>query len=407
MKITPPTLLVAILSLFTLTCVSIASPAHAQDEGCPVALEQEPTDLARAVRPLFQSEVSACVQAQLEAIKNSSGEWEAPAGSTVEVPPAEMLARADVLIEVLERKGGDATEAKQYLTSVRGGLAPDLSGVNAFVKSVREWAVDDEGGIKWLKRIGAAVGVLIGAFILAMIVGAIVSRAVGRLKKSSELLKEFVVSISRRAVLLIGFFVALGQLGLEIGPFLAAIGAAGFILAFALQGTLSNFAAGVMLLVYRPFDVGDAVTVAGQSGSIKSMNLVSTTLSSWDNQKIIVPNSSIWGDVIVNITGNPTRRVDMKFGISYADDIEKARGILENILQSHELVLDDPAYTVKLHELADSSVNFVVRPWVNTSDYWGVYWDITRAVKQEFDAQGVSIPFPQRDVHLFQEPANA
>ena len=161
------------------------------------------------------------------------------------------------------------------------------------------------------------------------------------------------------------------------------------------------------MLIYRPFDVSDWVNVAGVLGKVESMNLLSTQLRTPDNQLIIVPNNSVWGDVITNITGITERRVDMVFGIGYGDDIDKAQRILEDIVNSHERVLKEPEAVVKLHELGDSSVNFVCRPWVKPEDYWDVYWDITREVKRRFDAEGVSIPFPQRDVHIYQATSSA
>jgi small conductance mechanosensitive channel len=157
------------------------------------------------------------------------------------------------------------------------------------------------------------------------------------------------------------------------------------------------------MLIYRPFDINDWINVAGVLGKVESMNLVSTQLRTPDNQLIIVPNNSVWDDVITNVTGITERRVDLVFGIGYNDDIDKAQNILETIVSEHELVLEEPEAVVKLHELADSSVNFVCRPWVKPDDYWNVYWDITREVKRRFDAEGVSIPFPQRDVHVYQE----
>ena len=198
-----------------------------------------------------------------------------------------------------------------------------------------------------------------------------------------------------------GFVVALSMLEINVGPLLAAIGAAGFIIGFALQGTLSNFAAGIMILIYRPYDVGDFVDIGGTFGTVDAMTIVSTTLMTLDNQKVVVPNNMIWGDKITNVTGTDKRRVDMVFGIGYSDDIAKAQRILEEILVDHEAILKDPEPVVKVHELADSSVNFVVRPWVKTENYWNVYWDITKTVKLRFDDEGISIPFPQRDVHVY------
>ena len=210
---------------------------------------------------------------------------------------------------------------------------------------------------------------------------------------------------ARRLVLFIGFFVGLSALEVNIGPVLAIIGAAGFVI--ALQNSLSNFASGILMLIYRPFDIGEVINVAGVLGKVESMNLLSTQLRTPDNQLIIVPNNSVWGDVITNVTGITQRRVDLVFGIGYSDDIDKAQKILEEIVAQHELVLEDPEPVVRLHELADSSVNFICRPWVKPENYWNVYWDITREVKRRFDAEGVSIPFPQRDVHIYQEKGSA
>ncbi|MCB1815394.1 MAG: mechanosensitive ion channel family protein, partial [Candidatus Competibacteraceae bacterium] len=220
----------------------------------------------------------------------------------------------------------------------------------------------------------------------------------------TNLLKNFVVNVVQKLVFFVGLIIALSMLEVNIGPFLAAIGAAGFIVGFALQGTLSNFAAGIMILLYRPYDVGDYVSVAGVSGTVEDMSLVSTTLRLPDNQIVIVPNGQIWGDVITNVTGTDKRRVDLVFGIGYDDDIQAAQDVLEDIINKHPQVLKEPAPVVRLHELADSSVNFVVRPWSKTSDYWAVYWDITRAVKERFDQADISIPYPQQDVHIRQSP---
>lgn len=178
---------------------------------------------------------------------------------------------------------------------------------------------------------------------------------------------------------------------------------AGFIVGFALQDTLSNFASGLFILLYRPYDVGDAVDAGGVLCTVNHMSLVNTTIKTFDNQRIVVPNNKIWGGVIKNITAEDTRRVDMVFGISYSDDIPEAEAVLAEILRLNDKVLEDPAPVVRLHELADSSVDFIVRPWTRTSDYWEVYWDVTREVKLRFDREGISIPFPQRDVHLYSE----
>jgi small conductance mechanosensitive channel len=217
----------------------------------------------------------------------------------------------------------------------------------------------------------------------------------------SQLLKSTVVSLTGGLVMILGILVALSQIGVSVGPMLAGLGIAGFIVGFALQDTLGNFASGAMILIYRPFDVDDYVEITGASGLVKRMNLVSTTITTFDNQTLVVPNSKIWGDVIKNVTQQKVRRVDLEFGIGYEDDIPKAERILAEAAAEHELVLDSPETNVRVHSLGDSSVNLILRPWVKTEDYWTVYWDLTREVKLRFDREGVTIPFPQRDVHLY------
>jgi small conductance mechanosensitive channel len=210
------------------------------------------------------------------------------------------------------------------------------------------------------------------------------------------------VTTVRRLILAVGVIVGLAAMEVNIGPLLAVIGAAGFVIAFALQNSLGNFASGILILVFRPFDVGDVIEVAGVLGTVQSMNLLSINIRTPDNKSVIVANNQVWGGVITNVTGSDTRRVDLVFGIAYGDDIDHARRVLEELVTSHEKVLKSPEPVIRVHELGESSVNFICRPWVRTADYWDVYWDLTAAVKQRFDSEGISIPFPQRDVHLFQ-----
>jgi len=317
-----------------------------------------------------------------------------------------LIDRLKVVIEELVSKGGKIEDYQSYITAI-SGVEVDVSDASATWTVLTGWLTSTEGGLRWAKNIVFFLLVLLIAWILSKVVSKAVQKAISNIKSASELLKDFIVNISRKAIFLVGFVVALSMLEVNIGPLLAAMGAAGFIIAFALQGTLSNFAAGIMILIYRPYDVGDLVDVAGTFGKVDAMTIVSTTLRKPDNQKVVVPNNMIWGDIITNITGTSKRRVDLVFGIGYGDDIAKAQKIMEDILASHESILKDPAPVVKVHELADSSVNFVVRPWVETDNYWDVYWDITRTVKERFDAEGVTIPFPQRDVHIHQVNASA
>jgi small conductance mechanosensitive channel len=198
---------------------------------------------------------------------------------------------------------------------------------------------------------------------------------------------------------------ALAQLGIQTTSFIAVIGAAGLAIGFALQGSLSNFAAGVMLIIFRPFKVGDFIEAAGTAGVVEEIMIFSTKLRSPDNKQLYVPNGSILSGTIVNYSAKNQRRVDLVFGCGYGDDIKKVKALLEAIVKENPLVLDDPAPTIGVLELGDSSVNFAVRPWVATPDYWDAYFQITEGVKQRFDEAGISIPFPQRDVHLLQNEA--
>ncbi len=309
-----------------------------------------------------------------------------------------------LVLEEFKAKGGKVEDYEAYIKAI-SGVEVDISDASATWTVVAGWLASAEGGLRWAKNISMFFVILLISWFLAKLFGKAARKAVVKLESASELLKDFIVNITRKLVFVIGFVVALSMLEINVGPLLAAIGAAGFIVGFALQGTLSNFAAGIMILVYRPYDVGDLVDIGGTFGTVEAMTIVSTTLRKLDNQKVIVPNNKIWGDIVTNVTGTRQRRVDMVFGIGYSDDIAKAQKILEEILENHEAILKDPEPVVRVHELGDSSVNFVVRPWVETENYWDVYWDVTRSVKERFDAEGVSIPFPQRDVHMHQMPA--
>jgi len=313
-----------------------------------------------------------------------------------------LIDRFNVVLAELSAKGGNTEEYDRYIKAV-SGIKVDVTDASATWTTISGWLMSPEGGFRWAGNIIQFIVIMIVFYLLSVVAGKAARKVASRSKTFSSLLSEFMVLSARRLVLFVGFFVGLSALEINIGPVLAIIGAAGFVIAFALQNSLSNFASGILMLVYRPFDTGDFINVAGTVGKVEAMNLLSTQLRSPDNQLVIVPNNSVWGGVITNITGITRRRVDMVFGIGYNDDIDKAQKILEEIVNGHELVLKEPEAIVKLHELADSSVNFICRPWVSPGDYWTVYWDITREVKRRFDAGNISIPFPQRDVHIYQE----
>lgn len=205
-------------------------------------------------------------------------------------------------------------------------------------------------------------------------------------------------------VLMIAFVIiaALGQLGIQTTSLVAIVGAAGLAIGLSLQNSLANFASGVLIIAFRPFKVGDFVDAGGVSGIVEEIQIFATRMRTGDNKSIIVPNSNITGSTITNYNAKDTRRVDMLFGISYDDDIKKAKQILQEIIDNDPRVLKDPAPVIAVSELANSSINIIVRPWVNAADYWNMYWDTLEAVKLRFDAEDISIPYPQTDVHLHQ-----
>jgi small conductance mechanosensitive channel len=318
------------------------------------------------------------------------------------------LKRLEMMVVLLGRLGVDTASYEEVilrqqsglsLAAIEGGALPGL-----LEESWQDWrATAIEQAPEILFKGVIFILILLAFRSLSRLVKRLVQAACDRPDvKITTLLKNVLVSISGGTVTGVGIMVALSQIGISLGPMLAGLGVAGFVIGFALQDTLGNFAAGGMILIYRPYDVDDYVEVAGASGFVKEMSLVSTTIATFDNQTLVVPNSKIWGDVIKNVTAQKVRRVDLTFGIGYGDDIPHAEKILRAIVEENEQVLSRPDAQVHLHELADSSVNFVVRPWVRTEDYWQVYWDITREVKMRFDREGISIPFPQRDVHVHQ-----
>ncbi len=251
-----------------------------------------------------------------------------------------------------------------------------------------------------LKVLMAIVIFIVGRIVVSMLVGT--TKRLMAKSHTDETLSKFLTSLVRAILLTILVIVVLGQLGVETTSFVAILGAAGLAVGFALQGSLANFASGVMLIIFHPFRAGDFVEAAGTAGVIEEISIFSTVMKTGDNKKVIIPNGAITGSTITNYSAKETRRIDMVFGIGYNDDLKKAKQILERILTEDNRILQDPAPVVAVSELADSSVNFIVRPWVNTADYWTVYWDLTEKVKLTFDQEGISIPFPQQDVHVHQ-----
>jgi len=254
---------------------------------------------------------------------------------------------------------------------------------------------------------------LVGA-ILILFVGWIVANWIQkRIRKAgqkSEKLDETLTTIfaktAKVVVMVVVIIAVLQQFGVQTASLLAVVGAAGLAIGLAWQGTLSDIAAGIMILIMRPFKIGDAVEVAGTSGVVDEIGLVLTKLHTFDNIAMYMPNSDIWGTKILNYAKNDNRRVDMVFGFGYDDDMDKAMQIAREILESDERVLDDPEPQIAVSELGDSSVNIIVRPWTAKENYWNLKFDITKRIKERYDEEGLSIPYPQRDVHLFQQNSN-
>jgi small conductance mechanosensitive channel len=256
-----------------------------------------------------------------------------------------------------------------------------------------------------LQIIGAIVILILGR-IIAGIIRSIIRRILNKANVDSSLTK-FVCKLVYALVIVFAVVAALAKFGVETASFVAVLAAASFAIGFALQGSLSNFAAGVMILLFRPFRAGDFIDGAGVAGSVKEVRLFNTILATPDNVQIIVPNSKMYGDIIKNFSANDQRRVDLLIGIGYTSSIGKATEVMAGLINADQRILKDPPMMIAVSELADSSVNLVVRVWVNKEDYWGVKFDLTKQIKEAFDQNGIEIPFPQRVVHMTPAEASA
>ena len=263
----------------------------------------------------------------------------------------------------------------------------------------------NETVLGWGLKILAALAILVIGNWLAKKIAAIFVKMMDRNDVDITLTK-FLKNIIYYALLTAVVIAAAGQLGINTTSFLTVVGAAGLAIGLALKDSLANFSAGVMLILFRPFKVGDVVNVAGETGTVEEITIFNTVMNTPDNQKKIIPNGIVASGTITNITANDTRRIDMVFGIGYGDDIKAAEQLLMDMVKAESRVLADPEPTVAVAELADSSVNFVVRPWVKTDDYWDVKFSLTEKIKLAFDEAGISIPFPQQDVHMHQVVQN-
>jgi len=274
-------------------------------------------------------------------------------------------------------------------------------------------------GIDWaetwtlIQTTGVDLGInlvtaLVIFFVGKWIVGMVVKGMMKAMQKGDLdiTLRRFISNLARTLLMLFVIIAAINALGVQTASLIALLGAAGLAVGLALQGSLANFAAGVLIVLFRPYKVGDWIEGGGVSGSVEEVQILTTVLKTGDNKRVIIPNSQIMGTTITNYSANDTRRVDLVVGVSYSDDLDKVRKELQDLVDGDKRILKDPAVTIAVSELADSSVNFVLRPWVNTADYWAVYFDLTERVKKRFDEVGISIPFPQRDIHVHNVPAD-
>jgi small conductance mechanosensitive channel len=322
---------------------------------------------------------------------------------------ASLVDSLSTMADLIDGLGGDSDAHRQLLIESTGTLTIDVFRGKVLTGLLDEWWDEARG---WARVNAPVMAFRVIVFILILCVFRLLAAVIRRLLlrrfdradgDKSSLMRQMTEALTVRTVMLIGFLIGVSQLGVELGPLLAGLGIAGFIVGFALQDSLSNFAAGVMILIYRPFDVGDTIEAAGVMGNVDRMSLVSTTILTIDNQTLIVPNSKIWGNVIRNVTRQSLRRIDLKFKIAYTEELPRVEKIFREIVTAHPQTLDTPEARVSLHEMGEYAMEIIVRPWVNTVDYWPVYWELMRTIKLRLDAEGIAIPLPGREVHLRKE----
>jgi small conductance mechanosensitive channel len=285
----------------------------------------------------------------------------------------------------------------QDTQSTQPAQAASQASPQHVIDAIKEFLVT-KGTAFALDLLAAILIFVIGRWLakwISIIVGKAMTKA-----RVDQILVTFAQHLCYFGLLAFVIIAALDRLGIKLTAAIAVLGAAALAVAFALQGSLSNFAAGILMVIFKPFRVGDFVSVAGVQGTVQEIQILNTVLNSLDNVRVIVPNAQVTGGTISNYTANTTRRIDLKIGVSYGDDLKKAKQVIEAVLGTDARILKNPAPTVAVYELGDSSVNFVVRPWVKPADYWDVYFDITAKLKTALESNGLTIPFPQRDIHI-------
>jgi len=314
----------------------------------------------------------------------------------------ELAAKYRRVLNAWTDHGGDPkviNPHRQYFRSLTIDLITTTER-RALAVFLRDWLISPSGGLRVALDIAIFVAMISGILFVSSAARSYARRRLSRTTNTSALSRNFFASSAYWMTLVISFLVVLSLLGIRVSPLLAVFGGISFILGFALQDTIGNAVSGLMIMINRPFDLGHFVRAGNDSGFVESMTIMSTKIRTADNQIIQIPNSKVWSDVIANANASDTRRVDLVFGISYSDDVDKAIGVLKRLVDEHPLCLRAPEVQVFLGGLGENSVDVFCRPWVETKNYWEVYWGLTAAAKQAFDANGITLPFPQVEVHI-------
>ncbi|MFP6904049.1 MAG: mechanosensitive ion channel family protein [Verrucomicrobiota bacterium] len=379
-----------------------------------VEAEVELHNLSTLVRPLNRDELELVLQERLTHLRdllNDIARHEVDFDQANEARKQELRVMLDnlyqnrgrasgqltVVLDSLEAKGGEVEQHRKYLAATSESSL-SVSDPHAITRMLSTWLRSSKGGVRWGFNLLKFLGVLLVTVLVSRLVVKATGKALLIEQRMSQLLEKFVLRIVRWLVLFGGLLIALTMLEIDIGPILAFIGAGGFIIGFALKDALGNFASGILILFYRPFDEGDTIEVAGIIGTVSDMNIVSTIVHTSDNKEIVIPNNTVWKDVITNANAKDLRRVDLVFNIAYNADIEQAKAILEGLCTEHPKILPEPSTTIRMSAVGPSSVEFICRPWAATGDYGGVKYDLIRSVKAAFDEAGIRISFPQQAV---------
>ncbi len=313
-----------------------------------------------------------------------------------------------ITTQLMENAGLDSSTYQSLMISSTGNINTDILNIKVLKKLLNQKleklsSLIRTQGVELLFRIFLFIGIMFCFWFISLFSGFILKFFFSKKSNSSYLMRAMLTAIIRRGILLVGFLFALSQFGVSLLPLLTGLGIAGFVIGFALQDTLGNFASGMMILIYRPYDVGDTVSTGGVKGRVESMNLVSTTIMTIDNQTLILPNSKIWGDVITNLTDQTIRRIDMKFHLPLDSDVDDIFDFFHQILNRDARILSEPKATVELNGIDEHALEFIVRPWVKTADYWSTFWDLNAEVKRQLDLKNIKLPVKQHEITVHKE----